>query len=136
MPNHDGNLSLGGRKGDSEVYWQALREKKLILPKCNACGETYFYPRPFCPFCMSDDTGWIDASGRGTIYSFTVTARAPMFKVPAMVTLDEGPTMMTAIVAVDPTDIAIGQEVTIDFSEMPEGVVIPVFRPSGEYSPA
>jgi len=77
---------------------------------------------------MSDDTAWIKACGKGRIYSFTVTARAPIFKVPAMVTLDEGPTVMTAIIHDNPDDIAVGQTVALDFMTMEDGAVLPVFR--------
>jgi uncharacterized OB-fold protein len=120
------------RRGDAQAYWQALQERKLIVPKCRRCGETFFYPRPFCPFCMSDDTTWVTSTGRGRIYSFTVTARAPRFKIPAMVTLDEGPTMMTAIETADPAAVFIGQEVVVDFARLADGTALPVFRPADD----
>ena len=128
MSTHDANASAQGRRGDSDVYWSALKEGAMLLPQCNHCGEVFFHPRPFCPFCMSDDTTWIKACGKGRVYSFTVTARAPIFKVPAMVTLDEGPTLMTAIIHENPDDIAVGQTVALDFMTMEDGAVLPIFR--------
>lgn len=77
---------------------------------------------------MSDDTSWITVSGRGRIYSFTITARAPTFKIPAMVTLDEGPTVMTAIIHDNPDDVVVGQIVALDFMTIDDGTTLPVFR--------
>lgn len=115
---------------EAKPYWDAAGEGRLRIMRCNGCGEAYFHPRPFCPFCMSSDTSWIEATGQGTIYTFTVTARAPNFKVPAMVALDEGPIMMTAIVECDPQSIAIGQRVTVAFAPTADSVAVPVFRPA------
>ena len=57
---------------ETEAYWAAAKEGKLILKKCNACGETHFYPRAICPHCLSGDTEWYEASGKGTIYTYSV----------------------------------------------------------------
>ncbi len=129
MSEQNAATASRNRRGDSGEYWQALSERRLIIPQCLSCGETYFYPRPFCPFCMSDDIAWVSASGKGTVYSFTTSARAPQFKVPAMVTLDEGPTLMTAIEGIDPASVFIGQKVEVVFAELADGTVVPVFAP-------
>jgi uncharacterized OB-fold protein len=114
---------------DSRPYWTAAEAGKLVIKQCTACGENYFYPRPFCPFCLSDKTIWLEASGKATIYSYTVVARAPFFRVPAMVTLDEGPTLLSAIVDCDPDKITIGQRVTVTFLATESGPPLPAFRP-------
>jgi uncharacterized OB-fold protein len=113
---------------DAKPYWEAAAEGRLLVKACNACDQAYFYPRPLCPFCMSDDTRWLECSGGGEVYSFTVTARAPVFQVPALITLDEGPTMMSAIVDADPASVAIGQRVRVAFAPTVDGQPIPVFR--------
>ena len=61
----------------------------------------HHYPRAICPFCFSDKTEWSEASGKGTIYTYSVMRRAPVPYAIAYVTLDEGPTMMTNIVDCD-----------------------------------
>ncbi|MCF8534507.1 MAG: OB-fold domain-containing protein [Reyranella sp.] len=113
---------------EAKPYWEAAAEGRLLIKACNSCGEKHFYPRPFCPFCMSDDTAWVECSGGGTIYTFTITARAPVFQVPAMIALDEGPVMMGAVVDADPASIAIGQRVRVAFTPTSNGQPIPVFR--------
>lgn len=113
---------------EAEPYWEAAAEGRLLIKACKGCGEKHFYPRPFCPFCMSDDTEWLECSGAGTIYSFTVTARAPVFQVPAYIALDEGPVMMSAVVEADPETVSVGQRVRVDFTPTANGQPIPVFR--------
>ncbi|MDP1632701.1 MAG: OB-fold domain-containing protein [Caulobacter sp.] len=114
---------------EAQPYWEAAAEGRLLIKTCNNCGEKHFYPRPFCPFCMSDDTAWVECSGGGEIYSFTVTARAPVFQAPALITLDEGPVMMSAVIDADPAGLAIGQRVRVTFVPTADGQPIPVFRP-------
>jgi len=110
-------------------YWEAAREGRLLLKRCRDCGRTHYYPRPICPFCMSDATDWVEACGAGTIYSWSVQRRATPPYAIAFVTLTEGPTILTAIVDCDLDAIAIGQRVELTFEERDEQPV-PVFRPA------
>jgi uncharacterized protein len=112
-----------------EPYWQAANEGKLLLKKCSDCGKTHYYPRPICPFCMSDNTEWLEASGEGKIYSWSVQRRPePAFAI-AFVTLAEGPTILTNIVDADLESIAINQSVKLKYETRDEQPV-PVFSPS------
>lgn len=113
---------------EAKPYWDAAAEGRLLIKLCGTCGERHFPPRPFCPFCMSDDTDWLPCSGGGAIYSFTVAPRAPVFQVPAMVALDEGPVMMSAIIDADPAQLSVGARVSVDFAPTAGGQPIPVFR--------
>ena len=84
---------------------------------------------PLCPFCMSADTDWREASGDGTIYSWSVERRAsPPFAI-AFVKLAEGPTLMTAIVDADLDNISVDQKVTLKFEERND-TPVPVFTPA------
>ena len=112
-----------------EPYWAAAREGKLFLKHCRDCGKTHYYPRPICPFCMSENTKWLTASGAGMIYSWSVERRAAEPYAIAFVTLPEGPTIMTALVDIDLDKIAIGQAVQLGFETRDEQPV-PVFRPA------
>jgi len=113
---------------EAKPYWEAAAAGRLLIKVCNGCGEKHFYPRPFCPFCMSSDTDWLECCGAGTIYSFTLTPRGPVFQVPAYITLDEGPVMMSAVVDADPATVSIGQRVRVSFTPTADGQPIPVFR--------
>ena len=107
-------------------YWQAAADGKLLLKRCCDCGETHYYPRPICPFCMSDNTEWLEASGNGKIYSWSVQRRPEPAFVIAFVTLDEGPTILTNLVDTDFDDIEIGQAVALKF-EVRDEQAVPVF---------
>jgi len=119
---------------DSAPYWQAAREGKLVLQQCAACGSKRFLPRHLCPTCWSDQTQWVEASGRGTIHAVTTVRRAPSQafreKVPyvvALVDLEEGPRMLTNIVGPNAEQAHIGQLVDVTFEVRDNGAV-PQFR--------
>jgi len=111
-------------------YWDACNEGRLVLRKCGGCGKVHYYPRGICPFCFSTDGSWVDASGKGKIYSFSVMERAsPPFTM-AYVTLEEGVTMMTNIIDCDFSKIKIGQDVKVAFLDSDTGQKVPMFTPA------
>ncbi|MEV5102512.1 Zn-ribbon domain-containing OB-fold protein [Streptomyces massasporeus] len=89
----------------TRTYWDAAAEGRLLIRRCGDCGRAHHYPREFCPHCWSEDVTWETASGRATLYTWSVVHRndLPPFpdRVPyvaAVVELAEGPRMMTEIV--------------------------------------
>lgn len=132
---------------ETQAYWDACGEHRLTLQRCLDCdgNPAYFYPRPFCPTCLSSNVEQFDASGRGTLHTYVIAHRgAPGFQddvpyVLAVVQLEEGPRMMSNIVGVEPTpenlpaDLAL--EVTWeDIEEKSKDgstrrVGLPLFRP-------
>ena len=62
---------------ESEFYWEKAKAHELWLRRCTSCGRAYFYPRDICPLCFSRDTEWVQASGRGTLYAFSIAHRGP-----------------------------------------------------------
>jgi uncharacterized OB-fold protein len=118
---------------ETAPFWEATAEGRLVLSRCLRCHATIWYPRAVCPECGSLDTEWYEASGRGTVYSFTVNRQRSYFAEPyvvAYVELDEGPRIMTNIVDVDPEDVAIGQPVRVVFGRAGDGPVLPRFAPA------
>src|SRR2546425_12961253 len=79
-------------------FFDAAARGTLMLKKCAACGQAHHYPRAICPFCASDRTEWITASGRGTIYSYSVMRRGPGPDAVAYVKLGGGGTVVSNIV--------------------------------------
>ena len=120
---------------ETAAFWDGCAEGRFVLPRCDECGELIWYPRLSCPFCGSHSVTQTEVSGRGTLYSFTVVRRgsgpfrdaAPY--VLAMVQLDEGPTMMTNLVDVDPESVTVGQPVHVVFERTDDGEAIPRFAP-------
>jgi len=113
----------------NDAVWRS-EAGKLLVKRCNACDSPYHYPRPFCPFCMSDDTAWLEASGRGTIYSFSIARQknADPYVI-AFVTLEEGVSLMTNIIDTPLDRIAIGLPVEVSFREV-GGQAVPMFMHS------
>ncbi|SDH60429.1 hypothetical protein SAMN05192534_1083 [Alteribacillus persepolensis] len=118
---------------EHEAYWDAAAEGKLLVKRCEACGEYHHYPRMFCPYCMSEKTKWEETKGTGTIYTYSVMRRGASPYAIAYVTLDEGPSMMTNIVDCDWDEIYIGQKVKTVFkqsgSQDDPGPYVPCFTP-------
>jgi uncharacterized OB-fold protein len=121
---------------ETQPYWEGCHNHELRIQKCQACGHHQFYPRLYCTDCMSDQVEWVTASGRGTVLSFTIVYR-PVTKafaedvpyVVALVTLDEGPQMMSNIVECDPEQVSIGMPVTVTFEDWSEEISVLKFRP-------
>ncbi len=119
---------------ETRPFWDATRDGQLLLPRCKACELVIWYPRAFCPECSSFDIEWINASGRGTIYSFTINRRGQgdyrdLAYVLAYVELEEGPRILTNVVECDPEQVKVGQQVEVVFHPTPNGVALPRFRP-------
>lgn len=114
---------------ESEAFWQAADEGKLVLKKCADCGEVHFYPRAICPHCLSDKTEWFNSAGTGIVYSFSTMGRGEAAYTLAFVSLDEGVTMMTNLVDCDPAQFRIGQRVKVVFKPSEGGHAVPMFTP-------
>ncbi len=114
---------------ETQGFWDAARAGRFVVPTCSACGKAHWYPRANCPFCDSAEVEWRSASGKGTIYTFSVMRRAKEPYAIAYVTLAEGPTMMTNIVGCDFDALRVGQQVSAVFAETENGPPVPMFRP-------
>ena len=115
---------------ETAVYWESAKNGKLLVKTCKACGKLHYYPRTICPHCLSSDTDWVEASGRGSIYTYSVMRRTEIPYVIAYVTLEEGVTMLSNIVECDVDGVAVGQTVEVVFRDTEGGHSLPVFRPA------
>jgi len=126
--------SLIQQDSDSRPYWEGLRQGELRLQRCISCERAVFYPRALCPYCFGDQLTWIVASGKGTIYTYTVAHQAfgpfagDVPFVVALVELEEGVRLMTRIVDAPRERITIGAEVHVTFAEVGEEMTLPYFR--------
>lgn len=122
---------------ETAPYWEGCKQHELRIQKCVACANYQFYPRIYCCKCFSDRVEWVKASGRAKVATFTIVRRpvSPAFAddvpyVVALVTLDEGPTMMTNIVGCPPEKVEIGMPVAVTFEDWTPEISIPKFRPA------
>ncbi len=117
-------------------FWEGTQNGELWIQRCKACNRLYFYPRPFCPHCNSDDVEWFQASGRARLVSYVISHRAmpgmtpPAPYVVALVELEEGPRMASNLVGVapDPEQIALDMPLRVTFQRRGE-MALPVFQP-------
>lgn len=123
---------------ETAPYWEAATDGELLLAACPDCGLVFHYPRALCPDCFAD-TEWRPADGTGTIYSYSAAesvAGWPEEHLPlvvAYVELAEGPRIVSTIMDADPTELAVGTPVAVDFVPTDRGdVAIPVFVPVDE----
>ncbi|MGW4602247.1 Zn-ribbon domain-containing OB-fold protein [Streptomyces sp. NPDC004532] len=120
----------------TRTYWDAAARGRLLIRRCAACGRAHHYPREFCPHCWSEDVVWEAASGRATLYTWSVVHRndLPPFRdrtpyVAAVVDLAEGPRMMTEVVECGEAELRVGMGLRAAFRAV-GSVAVPVFRPS------
>jgi uncharacterized OB-fold protein len=120
---------------ETAPYWDALSSGRLLIKRCADCAAVHFYPRPFCPTCWSSNVEWIEASGRGRVYTFSIVRvnDLPPFNervpyVAAIVELEEGPRIMTNVVDCALEDVEIGMDVVVEYRAISDDITIPVFR--------
>jgi uncharacterized OB-fold protein len=118
---------------ESAPYWDAVNAERLVVQRCTRCGNHQLYPRPHCIRCRGP-VEWVEANGRGTVYSFTVIRQnfSRSFKhlipyVVALVDLDEGPRLMTNIVGCAPDEVRIGMPVRATFERVTDDASLPLF---------
>ena len=123
---------------ETRPFWDATATGQLVLPHCTECGATIWYPKSFCPLCASSSVDWVPASGRGTVYSFSITRKGAGVwgehspYVVAYVELDEGPRVLTNIVGCNVDDVRIGMAVSVVFDPTPEGPAVYRFEPNSD----
>ncbi len=119
---------------DSQPYWEGIAQGELRIQRCDACSRAVFYPRAICPYCHANQLSWIVATGKGTIYSYTVAHQAfgafaaEVPYIVAIVELDEGARMMTRIIDAPREDVSIGASVQVTFTSVGEDLTLPYFR--------
>lgn len=102
---------------DYQERWEAERAAgRFTVPKCDSCGETFWHPRRYCPYCGSSAISFEEPSWPASIYTFTVNHRPQkgdqeaQASVVGYVELGDGLRVLASL-DVDPATIAIGAQV-------------------------
>ena len=137
MPPSEIEYKTPATNWQTRAYWEGCGRGELVLQRCLDCGVVQHRPRGICASCLSSDIEHFVASGRGHVYSFTVTHQnnMPGFRdacpyVLAYVELEEGPRLLTHIVGCDPDDVAIEMNVRVDFVATDDARGVPRFVPA------
>lgn len=120
----------------TEEFWERTIDEELAIPYCNSCDDYFFYPRERCPDCMSSDVEYRNASGRGTLVTYTTIHRAPTKHyqemapyVNGLIDLDEGVRLMANLDVADESEAEIGMSVDVTFVETESDYKLPYFQP-------
>jgi hypothetical protein len=111
-------------------YVRFLNEGRFMIQRCVDSGRHIFYPRVAEPLTGSTNLEWVEASGRGTVYSTTVVRQkppTPSYNV-VLIELAEGPRMMSRVEGVAPEAVRIGMPVRARIVREGEQPVV-VFEP-------
>lgn len=118
-------------------FWDATRDQRLLVQWCNSCDEPVFFPREVCPRCLGTDLGWRPSEGTGIVYAVSVQHRPATAvladRVPyavVLVDLDDGIRIMSNVIGCDPTEVVIGQRVTVCWEALTDGRHLPQFCPA------
>lgn len=132
------NASFPGRPlppvtSDTEQWWQATRKGRLMIQRCRTCRTPQLYPRVICTTCGSLDLELEESCGQGVVYSHTTLEKSPnsQYFIPpyivALVRLDEGPSLLTNLVDVDPSMTLCDRRVTVVWEPLSDGRRLPLF---------
>lgn len=120
----------------SQFYWDAARDGRLDLQRCDACARLQFPPDIVCVHCQSLELTPATVSGRGAVYAYAVVDRAfhegfvdALPYVIGLVELDEQPglRLLTNLVGAAPESWQVGMPVEVSF-EPRRDAVLPQFR--------
>jgi uncharacterized OB-fold protein/acyl dehydratase len=120
---------------DNAWWWEAIGKGVLPIQRCKDCGTLRHPPRPMCGKCQSTEWDSIEASGKGTVYSYVVLhhPQFPGFDYPlvaAVIDLAEGTRLVSNVVGVDPVAVRVGMPVQLSIEAVDENLKLPLFRPA------
>lgn len=117
-------------------FWEGCRQGQFLLHQCDVCRRHY-WPASLCVRHGSKSMRWVPASGRGTLYTYTVMHHAytPAMKgktpyVVGVIKLEEGPFFHSNIIDCPPAAVAIDMPLEATMAEHESGLAMPVFRPT------
>lgn len=120
---------------DNAFWFEAAKEHRLVIQRCTNCGVLRHPTGPMCGACQSLDWDTVDASGRGTVYSFVVNhhPQIPGFEYPlivATIELEEGTRLIANMTGIKPDEVEIGMPVELDWIDADPDLTLPAFRPA------
>jgi uncharacterized OB-fold protein len=121
---------------DTKPFWDGCSRHELRFQKCISCGHIRWPASIICPTCYSREVEWIRASGKGTVYTYSVYHQAfhPSFKkdipyVTAIIALEEGPHFLSNIVGCNPDEVYCDMPVVVTWQDIDKAFSLPKFKP-------
>ena len=121
--------------GHTKEFYAWCAKGELRFQRCTACQTWRHVPREMCAACGSGIWEWVQSSGRGTVFTWTVAERAmhPAFAdavpyAPVVVEMDERVRLVSEVVDCAPGELEIGMAVEVTFEQVSDEVTLPKFR--------
>ena len=116
-------------------FWAGCREGRLRVQRDRETGAVHWPPKP--GYWKGGRLEWIDASGRGEVYSYVVAYPPflPAFAeqlphILVLVQLDEGPRLVGYMVNTTPEAMRFGLPVRVVFKRLTDDATLPVWEPA------
>ncbi|MEQ9520804.1 MAG: OB-fold domain-containing protein [Parvibaculum sp.] len=121
-----------------QEFWDQCQDGTLYFQRCSSCSVWRFLPRYTCAKCGSFEFEWAPSTGRGSIFSWTVTHQAfhPAFAADVpyaaiVVELEESVRMASRLVNCSLDAIALDMPVEVCFERIADDFILPCFQPVG-----
>jgi uncharacterized OB-fold protein len=118
-------------------FWEAAKQHKLVVQRCQECSYFNHPPRLACDACQSQQLQFEPVSGQGTIYTFTVMHQPNIAgfedQIPyinILVELEEQPLlfMVSNLPDSEKDKVRIGGQVEAYFEDVNDEITLPQFR--------
>ncbi len=121
---------------DSKTFWEGAKKNKLMLQKSKNNGNYFLYSVGHSNVAADHEFEWVEASGNGKIYSFTVSyipggSKYYLDKTPYVIgsiLLEENVRIMSNIITNDIKSLEIGKKVKVYFRKLTDEIVFPCFK--------
>jgi uncharacterized protein len=120
---------------NTEPFWLAAKAHQLTACQCGDCGAFRMPPTAYCPECSSNKAQFPNLPGTGAVFSFAICNRnpangEPYIYVPVVVAVDGAPGvhLNANVSGCDAEDVHIGMKVTVDWTPIRDGWVLPNFK--------
>ncbi len=121
--------------GLTREFYDWCKRRELRFQRCSDCRSWRHVPREMCAACGSWNWEWARSSGRGTVFTWTVVARAlhPAFQhtvpyAPVVIGMEAGVRLISEIVDCAPDRLEIGMRVEVIFDDVTADITLPKFR--------
>ena len=122
-------------EGFAKEFYAWCKQRELRFQRCSDCDTWRHVPREMCAVCGSWQWEWAASSGRGTVFTWTVVARAlhPAFQndtpyAAVVIEMDEGVRLVSHILHCSPDQLEIGMPVEVVFEDVTPEITLPKFR--------
>jgi uncharacterized OB-fold protein len=121
----------------TKPFWDAARQGRLVLQRCQSCGHFQHPPYATCVNCISIDLTFEPVPGTGTIYAYSIMYHAGDKRFAAaipyasiIVELDAAPGALLAgnLLGVPYTAAKVGRRVEVVFQPLNDDITLPQFR--------